>query len=239
MTRAPDFLIIGAMKSGTTVLKDMLRRHPDIAMPDNELHFFDEHYSKGYQWYKSHFKGRAEKCIGEKTPKYMADPVAMVHIAHLLPNVRLLILLRDPVIRYLSHRDHINGIRSANGKPPLDHEQFWNSRFGQDAMWRGMYVHQLEHIYSLFSDDQIHIMFTDGLRYDTTQCIKQCFQHIGVCEYSDTYTTKAERIPKNTQFADKLATLYEPYNEDLYELLGTDKILEWIGMPRANMRMKT
>src|SRR5215216_7751234 len=114
----PDFLVLGAQKAGTTALYAYLRRHPQIAGPSwKEVSFFDRHYARGESWYRGNFPSRpatwlarrragAEPIVGEASPGYLFHPHAPQRVATLLPNVRLIALLRDPVDRALSHYHH-------------------------------------------------------------------------------------------------------------------------------------
>lgn len=108
--RLPDFLIVGAAKSGTTTLANQLAEHPDVhVMPDKEAHFFDrdERWSLGVDWYRERFSAHGgAKWVGEATPTYMASPVAAERMARLLPGARLIAVLREPVDRAYSHYWH-------------------------------------------------------------------------------------------------------------------------------------
>lgn len=127
--RLPDFLIIGAQKAGTTWLKEQLRAHSDVFMPEDEIHFFDhqDQFAKGPQWYASHFvDGTDFALIGEKTPEYLYLPERIDvpegagRIHDLLPDARLIAVLRDPVTRALSainhmvNRHHISPLHSVD-----------------------------------------------------------------------------------------------------------------------------
>ncbi len=106
--RLPQFLGIGAQKAGTTTLHDWLTQHPQIFLPaQKELHYFSLHFDAGLPWYAEHFAaaGPAQRC-GEITPYYLFHPQAPQRIRALLPQVRLIVLLRDPVERALSQYFH-------------------------------------------------------------------------------------------------------------------------------------
>lgn len=114
----PAFVGVGAQKAGTTSLHAWLRQHPQIFLPAlKEVHYFDLQHGKGPRWYRRHFAAAApgQRC-GEITPYYLLHPLAPERIAALLPEARLIVLLRDPVERTLSQLRH--SIRL--GLEPLD-----------------------------------------------------------------------------------------------------------------------
>jgi Sulfotransferase domain len=134
----PAFLIIGAQRAGTTTLYTYLRRHPDVTGPryadasvywSKELHFFDENYWRGVDWYRRFFpleaRQRAMRRLGrdlvpgEGTPYYMFHPAVPERAAETLPDVRLVALLRNPVERAYSHYQHM--VKS--GREKLSFEQ--------------------------------------------------------------------------------------------------------------------
>ena len=116
---SPNFLIIGAQKSGSSWLATHLGRHPEVYMPDSEVHFFDkaQHFEKGQAWYEVHFAdAEANQRVGEKTPDYLwttSDGAeghrAGVHerIHAMYPNAKLLVTLRNPVQRAVSALNHL------------------------------------------------------------------------------------------------------------------------------------
>lgn len=100
----PDFLLVGEMKSGTSSLFHYLQMHPLVAPPvRKEVHFFTIGYSKGAGWYRAHFPLKsnipAGGITGEGCPGYFFAPGVEHRIHDLLPNARLIVLLRDPVER--------------------------------------------------------------------------------------------------------------------------------------------
>ena len=104
----PDFLGIGVQKGGTTTLQRLLEQHPDLFLPkQKELHYFSLHYGKGEAWYRQQFAAAApqQRC-GEITPYYVFHPQAPQRIHALLPQAKLILLLRDPVERALSQFAH-------------------------------------------------------------------------------------------------------------------------------------
>jgi len=107
-SRLPFFLGVGAQKGGTTTLQALLQLHPDVFLPPaKELHYFTLQFLEGEGWYREQFAAaRPDQCCGEITPYYLFHPAAPERIKALLPQVRLLVLLRDPVERALSGYFH-------------------------------------------------------------------------------------------------------------------------------------
>lgn len=104
----PAFLGVGAQKGGTTTLHLLLQQHPQVFLPPGkELHYFTHRFAQGRQWYQQQFKAAdpGQRC-GEVTPYYLFHPLVPERIKALLPDVRLVILLRDPVERALSGYFH-------------------------------------------------------------------------------------------------------------------------------------
>ncbi|TCJ16303.1 hypothetical protein EZJ19_05210 [Parasulfuritortus cantonensis] len=105
----PDFLVIGAQKAGTTSLHKYLRRHPGlVGSKPKELHYFDRdiHAGMTLDAYRRHFVGPRGRLYFESTPAYLYAPDAAEHIHAGLPEVKLVVMLRDPVKRAYSAWNH-------------------------------------------------------------------------------------------------------------------------------------
>ena len=107
----PNFMCIGAAKSGTTTLYDILQQHPEIFIPKfKEPHFFDipENYKNGIEWYEKNYFSRAnQKIRADFTPSYLFDPQVPERIFKQLgKNIKFLVVLRNPVDRAYSHYLH-------------------------------------------------------------------------------------------------------------------------------------
>ena len=106
--RLPDFLCVGAQKSGTSLLYRLLNQHPEIYLAKGkEIHFFnrDENYNKGIEWYSEHFAGSEDyKRVGEVTPDYNYVPTVPGRIYKTLgKDIKLIFMLRNPVDRAYSN----------------------------------------------------------------------------------------------------------------------------------------
>lgn len=104
----PHFLVVGVQKGGTTTLHSLLKLHPEIFLPDKkELHFFSLNYDKGLPWYSSHFsEAYSHQIAGEVTPYYLFHPYVAERILKDLGQIKVIVLLRDPVARLVSHYKH-------------------------------------------------------------------------------------------------------------------------------------
>jgi len=106
--KAPSFLGIGVQKGGTTTLHTWLSDHPEVFLPQQkELHYYTLHYGNGIDWYRSHFEeAPAGALVGEITPYYVFHPRAITRSEADNPHRKLILLLRDPVQRCISHYFH-------------------------------------------------------------------------------------------------------------------------------------
>lgn len=199
----PSFLIIGTQKGGTTSLYRYLAQHPQVLEASRkEVHYFDINYSKGETWYRSHFPAARRLphgCItGEGSPYYMCHPHAPQRIANLLPNARLIALLRNPVERAISHYFH----SQRNGREPLpiaeaiaaeesridaEYQRMCaNSRYISRAhRWfsykaRGRYLEQLQNVLSHFGPEQLLILKSEDLFADPQRILDLACMHLGI-----------------------------------------------------------
>lgn len=116
--RLPHFLVLGTQKGGTTSLQHLLEQHPGVYLPPcKEVHYFSLHAQEAPPWYAAHYsEARWGQRRGDITPFYLFHPQAPARIQALLPRVRLIALLRDPVERALSQVFHAR----RHGFEPLD-----------------------------------------------------------------------------------------------------------------------
>ena len=188
--RLPTFLIMGAPRSGTTSLARYLGAHPHVFMaPTKEVHYFDSMPDRGVSWYAEHFDGVVdETAIGEATPNYLSAAGAPERIAALLPDVRAIAILRNPVDRAYSAFQHGRSIgretrsfRNALGDE-LDGRRAMDPA-GRDLppyIWEGRYGEQLEHLASLLPRDRIHVELFDDLERDPRATHQRVCSFLGV-----------------------------------------------------------
>ena len=194
--RLPDFLVIGAMKAGTTSLWHALRSHPDIFTPDEkELVFFiaEKNWSRGVDWYASQFVGAGDAlAAGEVSPEYtLAHAYAGVpdRIAELIPDVKLIYLLRDPLMRLRSH--YLERVRAGTeDRPP---ERAFRENPGYVLASR--YAWQLDRYLAHFRREQILLLTTEGLRDEPRETLAAVFDFLGV---DKAWTPPASSTTTNT-----------------------------------------
>jgi hypothetical protein len=179
----PNLLIIGAHKCGTTSLHYYLSLHPQIGMSRRkEINFFSDNTvrSLGLSWYNSQFDVR-KVVRGESSTQYTCfpeygDPAA--EIGQILPDARLIYLVRNPIERIISHYIY-------------DTDMGWERRSFSEALTdmetspyllRSCYALQLESYYSHFPRKQILVIAAEDLRKHRQQTLKGVFRFLGVEE---------------------------------------------------------
>jgi hypothetical protein len=250
----PDFLIIGGEKCGTTSLYEYLIKHPDI-MPakGKEVAYFDYKFSNGFGWYKTFFPRFITKKFkeilsknkilsGEATPRYLNHPNAPKRISNFLPNVKLIVLLRNPIDRAYSHYH----MESANGREKLSFEESIeqeNERinieyekmekdenyYGRKYYWyshreAGIYIKHLKRWMKFFPKNQFLIIKSEDLFENTTDTYNKVLEFLGL-PYHELSNYKKFRERQYDEKLDpilrkKLSEFYLPYNEQLYEFLN-------------------
>jgi len=257
----PDFLVIGVMRGGTSSLYNYLIQHPCILPTTRkEVHYFDAIDQKisiklcGIYWYRAHFptrfvkQKRASQCThrlitGEATPYYIFHPKAPVRIRSLLPEVKLIVLLRNPVDRAYSHYHHSvrKGYERLSFIEAIKREMEWLESGQGVGPWapfpdafshqhfsylsRGLYAQQLKRWYELFPRKQILVLSSEQMFVNPDQVLRQVFDFLELPSISIPDTTPRNiggYSPMSADVRRWLAKFFEPHNQELYELLGVD-----------------
>jgi hypothetical protein len=213
----PSLLVIGAQRAGTTLLFYHLRRHPDISGPrgvgtsvawGKELHFFDERFTNGLDWYRSFFPLEAYRDVRrrfrrdlvgcEGTPYYLFHPAVPERVAATLPNARLVALLRNPVERAYSHyqlmrrsgREKLSfgdAIEAEEERLAGERERVladpgFRARHHRDHSYvaRGLYAEQLERWFAHFPREQVLVVRAEDLRARPAEIFAQVLRFAGV-----------------------------------------------------------
>jgi len=249
----PDFLIIGAARSGTTSLYEYLIKHPSI-MPavGKEVYFFDKKFDKGINWYKSFFatkltKSRLEsiqkeKCItGEATPRYLYHPHSPNRVYNLIPKVKLIVLLRNPIDRAYSHYqmevDHgdeklsfedaieqeENRINEDMKRMENDEKYYSVNFYRKSYLTRGIYVNQLKRWFEYFPKEQFLILKSEDFYEKTSEVYQQVLEFLDLPKF-ELNSFKPYKMRKYSSISSetrkKLTDYFKQYNESLYQLLN-------------------
>ncbi|WP_052755399.1 sulfotransferase domain-containing protein [Candidatus Nitrosotenuis cloacae] len=255
----PDFIIIGYHKCGTTSLYDYICQHPNVGHASRkEIHYFDLAYWRGPGWYRTYFptiftKKKIEKktkhrfTTGEASPLYVIHPFAPQRIHKLIPNVKIIILLRNPVDRAYSHYQHayLADQEFASFEETINEDDDrWNvfiKQLSNDEIhdydvkyiktpYRsfGKYIDHIKLWYETFPKDQILVLKLEDLESNLHDTLKQTFLFLGLPNFTIKNTEK-----KNVREYDKmeaktrnlLLDYYRPYNKKLEEFL--ERQLNW------------
>lgn len=199
-----DFLIIGAQKCATTTLFEHLRGHPDIAMPlEKEVPFFTDGDCSAQRWQsfsQAQFARADERQLwGKATPQYMSDPRAAARIHELMPQVKLVAILRDPIERTWSHfrmgqrrdtehRDFNtaiaallaeNGASAARAQTLPDHADGYESEAEFYLAW-SEYGRILAEFNRHFDSGQLLVLYTEDLEKDPAGTLDRLLEFIGL-----------------------------------------------------------
>ncbi len=259
LRQLPDFIIIGAGRAGTTALYSYLIQHPLIAAAstDNnesvaDLHFFEYIISNNIQWYKSHFpilfsksnKHKNSFITGEYTSTYMYHPDVPKRIFNLLPKIKLIVILRNPIdkaystyqqqLRFgeytTSFEDTINAefrrIDLNKDFPELNSNNYDFENFvAQNIIRHGVYADYLETWLKIFDRKQILILNSDDLKKSTKETLRRVFNFLNVSNYDikDTSQVNVGKYPTiNKITRKKLIEFFKPHNQRLNKLLDTE-----------------
>lgn len=251
----PDFIIIGARKCGTTSLYEYLTRHPDVLPAlSKELYYFDHHYEKGADWYRRHFATRLEKWVyekalnqsvitGEATPSYFYHPITAQRIAELMPQVKLILLLREPIeAAYSAYQFGIKmGTYTAEEivfEQVIQAELRYIKQGGKlferqngtfainprcSLLARHTYIELIKPWFEVFDESQIKVVFSEELFSNTVKVCGEIqeFLQLPAHELED-YEPFNKNSYHKLRNADEmgLKEFFTPFNEQLGSFLG-------------------
>lgn len=248
----PDFVIIGGKKCGTTFLYHLLRQHPHvIPAAKKEVHFFDMRFHKGVKWYRSQFptleRGQEPTIItGEASPYYLYHPHAAKRASEVVPHVKLIALLRDPIDRAFS--DYHD--KSRQGREPLTFEEAIEAEESRlrgekekmladetyvsrndrafSYLSRGIYVDQLREWHKFFGEEQILVLKSEDMFSNITGTLKKVSNFLCLSDLSIDVPPRSENrnegqyAPMKPATRESLRDYFAPHNQRLYEYLDTD-----------------
>lgn len=229
----PDYVIIGAQRCGTTSMMRYIGAHPRVSfVAQKETHFFSQRYDKGKHWYGQQLgKRRKGLLCGEKSSDYLVDPRVPERVARMVPEVKLICLLRNPVDRALSgfylgvHLGREQGKFSGaiRRKPRQRFVDWWGADVNQ-LLLRGRYAEQLERWFRHFPREQVLIIKYEDLVGNTKREYDRVLEYLGLPAFEPRFVRHAHLTKGKMHWATRrwLADYFKPHNEKLYELLGRD-----------------
>lgn len=263
MRPLPDFIIIGAQRCGTTSLYNYMIQHPQIdpvikkivnidQEEYREINFFDRHFAKGVNWYRAHFpcikykycirqKQKQKIITGEGTPDYIFHPHAPRRIAKILPRIKLIVLLRNPVDRAYSHfrlqdrrgletLSFAEAITRESKRLNREEEKLISNEYYQSIPYfrfsylkRGIYIEQLKRWYEFFPKEQILILSSEDFYNNPAETLKQIFSFLNLPDYNILISRKYQSVPypaMDSELRGKICTYFRPHNERLYQYIG-------------------
>lgn len=248
----PSFMIVGAQKAGTTSLYKYLAQHSAIKPTLlKEVHYFDLNYDKPVSWYQSFFplKKKNNSITGEASPYYMFHPYAIKRIAEYNPNMKIIVLLRDPASRAISHYYHEVrlGREKLTMREAFDREtsrlegelekikndsNYVGSNYQRYSYKsRGLYINQIEEIKKYFKEDNIKIIDSKDFFKQTKVTVNDTLNFLGMDSNPHIKTDKRfnawnkVKDPDEEHIYAELKAFYKEPNIALYKFIG--KQFDW------------
>lgn len=248
----PDTIIIGAQKAGTSSLYEYLIQHSQFKpCSHKELHYFSsglneqvDTYQKGLKWYQSHFPFKTCLKSGqstlEATPFYLFHPLAAERISQQLPNVKLLLLLRDPTERAISHYFHsqrhrleplklLEALQSEEQRLfNIKETQLYKSTSFRAHSYkqRGHYAEQISRFYRFFDKQQLCILDSEGFYKNPKLYTAKALSFLGKdpAEVNNIHF-KSHNVATNKKVVAQevyhyLSDYFKPHNQALFNLIG-------------------
>ncbi|MFZ9044759.1 MAG: sulfotransferase domain-containing protein [Cyclobacteriaceae bacterium] len=219
----PDFIILGGMKCGSTSLFHYLKEHPQLfGSYFKEVDFFNNYYDKRLDWYKMFFvnqgkKKRLNALAFEADPAYLYDSEAPNRIAENLPNIKLIVLLRNPVDRTISEYYH----HKRTGHNYEFEEAMMSGRYSK----KSMYAKYLRVYFKLFPREQFLLLSSEEFYKNTQASLKRIFQFLGVDEKYRVQNLRPRlkgmtKEPVDSEILISLRQRFKKPNEELFEMIG-------------------
>lgn len=231
----PDFLIIGAPKSGTWWLASRMKKHPQVFLArgehSGEVKYFTKYFHKPLSYYSDLFKCAGDRVKGEKSPHYCTLSQSRIQfIRDLMPKVRLILILRNPIERAWS--EALVALLRDTGRQfeQLDEAELT----GMLNKVRMKYSTVIDNWLKYFSEDQLHVCFFDDIKNDPESLLRNVFRHIGVDAQLDyqqlglqEVVNRGMQIPLRPAYRDYLNETYASEIETLHQRFG-NKIHPWV-----------
>ncbi len=250
----PDVVLAGVQRSGTTALFEALYRLPMVERPrrGKGSHYFSYNYHRGWEWFQSQFPtrrwadlvaarhGQPMFCF-DACPYYLFHPFAVERMAQALPDIKVMVMLRDPVRRAESHFHH--SVSHGHETLPFDEalaaEQtrlageddrmqedwtYWShSHEHHSYVSKGLYADQIERLYRHYRHDQVMIVQSEAFYREPDRVLDDVTGWLGLpaveLDRADDRNGHEYR-PMDSEMRDRLVDIYREPNERLFQLIG-------------------
>lgn len=172
----PNFIGVGTQRAATTWLHHCLAEHPQVFVPDaKELHYFSNRFDRGQAWYESHFTPAPEhKAVGEITPNYLHHSDAIRRIAEVIPDAKLIVVLREPISRAYSayqlfRQRHYTDQTFTDACIP-----------GSDLVHHSIYSQAMYRLYTLFDRRQVRVYLYDDVQTNGLAVLRDLFAFLEI-----------------------------------------------------------
>jgi hypothetical protein len=171
----PSFFIIGPPRTGTSWLHEVLSKRVSLSYPTKETRFFDRHFSRGLEWYASHYRTLVPgRPVGEVAPTYFASPEARERIAALIPQAGIVCTFRNPVDRVVS----LYRLKRAYGFIPWNFEEALER--DPELMESSRYSANLKEWQKTFGPSQVLVTMHEDMQADPQGYLDRLVDFIGV-----------------------------------------------------------
>ena len=243
----PDYVILGAQKAGTTWWQGLLEEHPTVVRPPSqrrELHFFDHFWDR---WptpdqiglYHRYFPRPEGSLVGEKTPGYLYQPWVAPMLAMAAPEARFVVLMRDPVERYVSGLALLDRAGALKGEIGAGEIGVREHRI-TEAIERGCYASQLEWFLRHFARDRFLLLQYERCAADPQGQLSRTFEFLGLPDHAVTAEEIARARKRSSsrphlpaEIRGLLLTYYAPDVRRLLELAPDLDLSSWQGFAEA------
>lgn len=259
---SPDYLIAGTKKGGTTSLANWLVQHPGVlrmfpkTQRHKSAHYFDVNFTRSPAWYRSHFPTRQHRqrrtqelgyqpLVGEASPYYMFHPAAPDRVKSMLPDAKVIMLLREPVSRAYSHYwDRVStgfetaatfeeaiaaeAQRLSTADDPLfaDPSYVHYSHEHHSYLARGRYSEQLSRWSPLLDDDHLLVLEFERMKSEPLALFAEVLDFLGLppCDTIDfrARNERKQQPPLSAATRESLVDYFRPYNRQLVQLTGRE-----------------
>lgn len=190
----PNFLIVGAQKAGTTTLYDILKRHPEVNMSlVKEINFFtsEKKISKGLEYYSSFFRppNINQKVTGEASPGYMNFEGVPKMIKDKLGDIKIVMILRDPIDRamsqYWDNRRHLSEFLNESEIVQKYLTEIYSTS-SRGYFSRGVYIKYIKEYLKYFKREYIHIIILEELIREPESILLELYKFLGISSSKET-----------------------------------------------------